>query len=95
MIWNLDPWWLGLAIAVVTLLCYLFALGLTALIGRDGFGELTTASILSIGFFGSIFALNSYGVRVSELTEATFTGLVGSFILLMAVLALKALVKRI
>ena len=46
------------------------------------------------GFFGSIYLLNIYGVRLSNLQEASFAGLVGAFIVLMTVLVLKSAINR-
>ena len=80
MIWNLSPWWLFLAVAAVAVLAFIFSLGLNAIIGRDGFGPFGTMGIVTGGFFGSIYGVNAYGVRLSELQEAVFAGLVGAFI---------------
>ena len=70
MIWNLSPWWLFLAVAAVAVLAFIFSLGLNAIIGRDGFGPFGTMGIVTGGFFGSIYGVNAYGVRLSELQEA-------------------------
>ena len=72
MIWNLSPWWLFLAVAAVAVLAFIFSLGLNAIIGRDGFGPFGTMGIVTGGFFGSIYGVNAYGVRLSELQEAVF-----------------------
>ncbi|MEX0406442.1 hypothetical protein ABGN05_12260 [Aquibium sp. LZ166] len=95
MIWNLSPWWLFLAVAAVAVLAFIFSLGLNAIIGRDGFGPFGTMGIVTGGFFGSIYGVNAYGVRLSELQEAVFAGLVGAFIILMTLLLLKAAVSRL
>lgn len=95
MIWNLSPWWLFLAVAAVAVLAFIFSLGLNAIIGRDGFGPFGTMGIVTGGFFGSIYSVNAYGVRLSELQEAVFAGLVGAFIILMTLLLLKAAVSRL
>jgi hypothetical protein len=70
-------------------------MALTAIIGADGFGPAVTMFILTAGFFGSIYGLNLYGVRLAEPQEAAFVGLVGSFIVLMAALVMKAIVARV
>ncbi|APH73929.1 hypothetical protein [Aquibium oceanicum] len=94
MIWNLSPWWLFLAVATVSILSFIFALGLNAIIGRDGFGPYGTMGIVTGGFFASIYGVNYYGVRLYQLQEAVFAGVVGAFIILMTLLLLKAAVSR-
>lgn len=89
MLWNLDTSWLLMAVAVVGLLSFLLGLALNALIGRDGFGPIGNAVIVTAGFFLGIFLANSYGLVLRDLTLATATGLTGAFVSL----AMLALVK--
>lgn len=95
MIWNLSPWWMFMAVAAVAILAFIFSLALNAIIGRDGFGPFGTMAIVTGGFFGSIYAANVYGVRLSQLQEAVFAGLVGAFIILMMLLLVKAAINRL
>lgn len=95
MIWNLSIFWLFMAVSVVCILSFMFSLGLNAVIGRDGFGPFGTMGIFTVGFFGSIYALNVYGVRLAKLQEAIFAGLAGAFVILLTLLLLKAVVRRI
>lgn len=94
MIWNLSAWWLFMAVSVVTILSFILSMGLSAVIGRDGVGPTPMTVIITGGFFGSIYLLNLYGVRLSNLQEASFAGLVGAFIVLMTVLVLKSAINR-
>ena len=95
MIWNLSLWWMFMAVATVSILSFMFSLALNAIIGRDGFGPFGTMAIFTGGFFGSIYAVTSFGVRLSQIQEAIFVGLVGAFILLMTLLLLKAVARRV
>ncbi len=95
MIWNLNPWWLFMAVSAVAVLSFIFSLGLNAIIGRDGFGPFGTMAIVTVGFFASIYAANFYGIRLSQLQEAAFAGLVGAFIILMTLLLVKAVIARL
>jgi amino acid transporter len=94
VIWNLSAWWLFMAVSVVTILSFILSMGLSAVIGRDGVGPTPMTVIITGGFFGSIYLLNLYGVRLSNLQEASFAGLVGAFIVLMTVLVLKSAINR-
>jgi hypothetical protein len=94
VIWNLSVWWLFMAVSVVTILSFILSMGLSAVIGREGFGPTPMTVIITGGFFGSIYLLNLYGVRLSSLQEASFAGLVGGFIVLMALLVLKSALNR-
>lgn len=95
MIWNLSFGWLFMAVATVSILAFMFSLALNAIIGRDGFGPFGTTAIFTGSFFGSIYAINFYGVRLAKVQEAIFAGLTGAFIVLMTLLLLKAVVRRI
>ncbi|MDN2579793.1 hypothetical protein [Aquibium sp. ELW1220] len=94
VIWNLSVWWLFMAVSVVTILSFILSMGLSAVVGRDGVGPTPMTVIITGGFFGSIYLLNLYGVRLSNLQEASFAGLVGAFIVLMTVLVLKSAINR-
>ncbi|QDZ01527.1 hypothetical protein FQ775_14710 [Nitratireductor mangrovi] len=95
MIWNLGFGWLFMAVATVCILSFIFSLGLNVIIGRDGFGPFGTMAIVTSGFFGSIYALNAYGISLREVQEAILAGLVGAFILLMVLLLFKAVIRRV
>lgn len=95
MIWNLSLGWLFMAVATVSILSFMFSLGLNAIIGRDGFGPFGTMTIFTGGFFGSIYVINYFGVRLSHLQEAILTGIAGAFLVLMTLLLLKAIARRV
>lgn len=87
MLWNLDFGWIMMAVTVVAMLSFLFGLALDGVMGSDGFGALGNMLIVTAGFFLAIFAANSYGVPLRDITWATATGLGGAFLCL-AILAL-------
>lgn len=80
MIWNLDFSWLMMAISIVAMLSYMFGLALDGIMGSDGFGPLGNMTIVTAGFFLGVFAANSYGVPLRDLTLATAAGLTGAFL---------------
>ena len=94
MIWNLSVWWIFMAVSVVTILSFILSMGLSVIIGRDGVGPTPMTVILTGGFFGSIYLLNLYGVRLSDLQEASFAGLAGAFLSLMMLLVVKSILNR-
>ena len=94
MIWNLSVWWLFMAVSVVTILSFILSMGLSAIVGRDGFGPTQMTAIITGGFFGSIYLLNLYGVRLSDLQEASFAGLAGAFVALLMMLVLRFAINR-
>ncbi|MFN3546817.1 MAG: hypothetical protein ACK4U0_04945 [Mesorhizobium sp.] len=94
VIWNLSAWWLFMAVSVVTILSFILSMGLSAIIGRDGFGPTPLTVIITGGFFGSIYLLNLYGVRLANLQEASFAGLGGAFIALLMMLVLRFAINR-
>ncbi|RST86141.1 hypothetical protein EJC49_11995 [Aquibium carbonis] len=94
VIWNLSVWWIFMAVSVVTILSFILSIGLSVIIGRDGVGPTPMTVILTGGFFGSIYLLNLYGVRLSDLQEASFVGLAGAFVALVTVLLLKSALNR-
>jgi hypothetical protein len=94
VIWNISVWWLFMAVSVVTILSFMVSMGLSVIIGRDGIGPTPMTVILTGGFFGSIYLLNLYGVRLPDLQEATFAGLAGAFVTLMMILLIKSLLNR-
>jgi len=95
MIWNLGIGWMFMAVSAVAILAFIFSLALDAIIGSDGFGPFGTMGIVVIGFFGGIYLLNLYGIRLAKVQEAAFGGLIGAFVVLIAMLLAKAVVKRI
>jgi hypothetical protein len=95
MLWNLDPSWLLMAVTVVALLSYLFGLALDGVMGGEGFGPLGNTVIITAGFFLGIFAANSYGYRLHDMTMASGAGLVGAFFSLSLLAAIKAGLNRL
>lgn len=95
MVWNLGTDWLLMAVAVVSILSFIVAMGLHAIMGDDGFGATGNAVIITAGFFLGIFAANSFGYRLVDLKIAVATGLVGAFACLAALAALKAALNRL
>ncbi len=83
-----------MAVSVVTILSFMVAMGLGAIIGRDGIGPTPMTVILTGGFFGSIYLLNLYGVRLPDLQEASLAGVAGAFVTLLMVLLLKSVLNR-
>nr|WP_279327421.1 hypothetical protein [Chelativorans petroleitrophicus] len=75
------------------MLSYLFSTGLNALLREAGFGTVPNAIIMMFGFFGAIYAGNFVGMRFS-LIEGVFVGLAGAFVLLLALVLLKAALDR-
>ena len=93
MLSKLDTPWLVFAVAAVAMLSYLFSTGLNALLREAGFGTVPNAIIMMFGFFGAIYAGNFVGMRFS-LIEGVFVGLAGAFVLLLALVLLKAALDR-
>lgn len=89
MIWNLDPQWLLIAFACVGILSFMLGLALDGIMGKDGFGAVMNAVIITGSFFGTIYLCNMMGISLRRLEVAVPYGLTGSF----AVFSFLALVK--
>lgn len=87
MLWNLETGWLMMAIAMVAVIAFFFGAALNVIMREDGFGPVGNMAVFTAGFFAAIFAANSYGISMPDLTFATATGLAGAFVAI-AVLAL-------
>lgn len=94
MLWKLDPAWLMMGVATVSVLSYFFGSALHFLMREDGFGSFGNAVIIAGGFFLTLIAFNYQGYRLDGLQIAVFLGLGGAFILLSSLTFLRALVKR-
>lgn len=95
MLWNLDFSWLMMAVAIVAMLSYMFGLALDGVMGSDGFGPLGNTVIVTAGFFLGIFAANSYGITLRDLTLAIGAGLGGAFLSLGLLAGCKAGLNRL
>lgn len=94
MLWKLDPAWLMMAVATVSVLSYFFGSALNAVMREDGFGSFGNAVIISIGFFLTLIAANHQGFVLRGLQLAVMLGLAGAFLLLTSLTFLRALIKR-
>ena len=95
MLWNLDTYWLMLAIATVGVVAFIFGSALHALMDEDGFGPFGNMLIITGGFFLAILAANYRGIALNDLTMACVVGLIGSFVSLASLALLKAGLQRI
>jgi len=95
MLKNIDTSWLMMAFAAVSILSYIFSLGLDALMKRDGFGPIGNAAVMTVGFFLALFGGNAYGIRFYTFSEGVIAGLIGAFALFSVLAVLKAGLNRI
>lgn len=95
MLWNIEPGWLLLAGTSVAILSFIVATALNALLGTEGFGATGNAAIITIGFFGGIYGANLLGRRLADVQSAIVTGLGGAFLLLAALVVVKAAMRRL
>ncbi|PZO77666.1 MAG: hypothetical protein DI629_14070 [Mesorhizobium amorphae] len=95
MIWNLPPEWLTMAVAAVMVLSFFFGTALHGIMGEDGFGPMGNMVLITLGFFVSIIAANSYGIPLRNVTWAVGTGLGGAFGLVAVLALLKAGIARL
>lgn len=89
MIWNLDPAWLLMVIASVTVMAFFLGSALDSIMRHDGFGPFGNMLLFAGGFLGSVYIANLYGVSLRNLTMACAYGLGGAF----ALVGVSALVK--
>ncbi len=94
MLWRIDPYWLVMAVIVVTMLSYLFGYALDRIMGREGFGPAGNMVILVVCFFGGIYLANTYGIRFRSLPHAVAGGITAGFIGLALMAALKGMFYR-
>lgn len=95
MLWNLGTGWLVLAVTVVAILSFIVATVLDALLGEESFGANGNTALMTIGFFGGIYAANMAGYRIADVQSAIATGLGGAFLLLTILIALRAAMRRL
>jgi hypothetical protein len=94
MLWNLDPAWLMMAVALVTVLSFFFGSIMDAIMHDDGFGPVGNMAVITVGFFAAIFLANCNGIPMRSLTLAMATGLGGAFLILAMLAFLKAGLAR-
>lgn len=94
MLWKLDPTWLMMAVASVTVMGFFFGSIMDAIMADDGFGPFGNMILITIGFFASIFVANVHGISMGNLTFAMGTGLSGAFLTLAALALVKAGLAR-
>ncbi|WEX10110.1 hypothetical protein [Chelativorans sp. AA-79] len=94
MLTRLDPIWLVFAVAAVSMLAYLFSVALQGVLRDAGFGVVANAAVITAGFFAAIHLGNSREMRF-DLAGGALTGVAGAFVLLLAVVLLKAALKRL
>lgn len=95
MLWNLGMGWAVLAGGTVFGISYMLALMMESSIGREGYGPFTNATIISAGFFGTIYYANTQGINLSELQDALMYGGAGALGLLLLTFLLRALATRL
>lgn len=94
MIWNLGFGWLALMIGCVTILAFILAMALDALMGRDGFGPVGNAVVLTAGFFLSIYLFNTFGYNLADMKWGAGAGVLGAFVAISSLATLKGLLNR-
>lgn len=95
MLWNLDPAWLMMAVAIVLVASLIFGSVLDAIVHEDGFGPIGNMIVFAGGFFAAILSVNAYGIGLRDLTLAVVTGIGGAFICFFLLTLLKAGVARL
>jgi hypothetical protein len=94
MLWNLEPSWLMMAVASVIVMALFFGSALHAIMRDDGFGPIGNMVLFTAGFFIAIFAANSWGINLRDLTRAVATGMGGAFVIIAALAILKGAFAR-
>lgn len=95
MVWNLDIGWLLMAVVCVGILAFILSMALNAIMGDDGFGPTGNAGVITVGFFATILAANTFGYRLADLRAAVVVGMAGAFLLLTALALGKAVLARL
>lgn len=94
MIWNLGFGWLVMMIGCVTILAFILAMALDALMGREGFGPVGNAFVLTCGFFLSIYLFNIYGYNLSDMKWGAGAGIMGAFVGITSLALVKGMLSR-
>lgn len=95
MLWNLAFIWLAMALACVTILSFIVATMLNALIGDEAFGATGNTVIMTLGFFAAIYLANFLGYRLTDLARAIPVGVGGAFALLGFLVVFKGTMRRL
>jgi fluoride ion exporter CrcB/FEX len=95
MIWNLAFGWLVMMVACVTILAFILAMALDALMGREGFGPVGNAFVLTGGFFLAIFLANTLDYNLADMTLGAIVGVCGAFVTLASLAVAKGLLNRL
>ena len=95
MLWNLDPTWMAIAVAIICIFSFILALGMNAVMGEDGFGPIGNTIVIAAGFLLTIFVANEWGYALRDLRVAAATGLGGSLLFLTALAIAKAALNRL
>lgn len=95
MLWNLEPGWLMMAVAMVAVLAFFFGAALDAIMKDDGFGPIGNMLLFTAGFFGAVLIANSYGITLRDLRLAVAWGLGGAFVLISLLALVKASLARL
>jgi len=95
MLWNLDFGWAVMAFGVVVGLSYMLCLMMESSLGREGYGPMINAALITIGFFGTIYVANLRGINLRELDQAIIWGLSGAFGTFLVMVAIKAVLARL
>lgn len=78
MLSKLPMFWQVMAVATVVTLSYPISLMLSALMGQDRFGTVTNMTIVSLGFFGTLYACEHYGYALYGLQHMIMVGTAGA-----------------
>ena len=95
MLWNLDFGWAVMAFGVVVGVSYMLCLMMESSLGREGYGPIGNAALITIGFFGTIYVANLQGINLKELDHAIVWGLAGAFGIFLGMVLVKAVLARL
>jgi len=95
MLWNLDFGWAVMAFGVVVGVSYMLCLMMESSLGREGYGPMGNAALITIGFFGTIYVANLQGINLKELDRAIVWGLAGAFGTFLLLVLIKAVLRRL
>ncbi|WP_378948308.1 hypothetical protein [Mesorhizobium sp. ANAO-SY3R2] len=95
MLWNLEPGWMMMAVALVTVLSFFFGAALDAIMKEDGFGPIGNMLLFTAGFFAAVLVANSFGIALRDLRLAVAWGLGGAFVLISVLALVKASLARL
>ncbi len=94
MIWNLELQWILIAVACVGVLSFMLGLALDGIMGKDGFGAVLNALIVTGAFFGTVYICNLNGISLRRLDVAVPYGLTGAFVVYSFLALTKAGLRR-